>query len=293
MKKTAAVLAALLIVTLSLPAFADPLPVLPTPALTVLSSTHNTLTLRVTAGGTAPAAGAPAGLTLQWMVVPTGWSGTWPASGYFEAVFNGLATSSPFALAAGGTVGTVVGTFDNRPSVGYNPASGILPLQHSTAYVFRVKANGVASTYDASVWSASVYGSTTQPGTQPSGPSGGGTPGNGKGKGYYKNHLDWPGTNGPNTVFYHSGQTWAEVLKTAPKGGDTYYQLAHKYIATMLRIAGGETPSSGVSTVLAQATMWFATAGNVPGVKANTAQGKALLRWASILASWNVPGNNP
>jgi hypothetical protein len=264
------------------------LPALPVPSVAVQTSatTQTTLTLRVTAGATAP--GAPAGFTLHWMPVPTGWSGVWPSSGYNVAVFDGTPTSSPFALAAGGIVDVVVGTLDTRSTVSYDPVTGIMPLQPGKAYVFRVKANAVVNTYNASAYSTTALGTTTQQsGTSGSTEGGGGAP-KGKGKGYYKNHLDWPGTIAPTHPFFNSGMTWGEILKAAPKGGDTYIKLAQSYVTAMLRIAASTTPPpAGVTTTLNLAQAWFSTPTNVPGVRANSATGKTLLHWAAILSSFN------
>lgn len=42
-----------------------------------------------------------------------------------------------------------------------------------------------------------------------------------------------------NTVFYNSGQTYLDVLRTSPSGGNYYYILAHQFIAAQLNMLGG------------------------------------------------------
>lgn len=67
-------------------------------------------------------------------------------------------------------------------------------------------------------------------------------------QGYWKNHSKyskhedetWDGME--DNSFYLSGQSYLEVLNTAPKG-NAYYQLAHQFIAAMLNIDAGADDS--------------------------------------------------
>ena len=101
-------------------------------------------------------------------------------------------------------------------------------------------------------------------------------------QGYWKNHLDqWPTGYEPGADFFLSGQSWAQVLETAPQGGSGYYQLAHQYIALVLSQAGGAPVPDGIQAVMDEAAAWL-DAGE-PGVCG--AQGSCGLQktWAASL----------
>jgi hypothetical protein len=67
-------------------------------------------------------------------------------------------------------------------------------------------------------------------------------------QGYWKTHSiygpagpadeTWDLVGGPDAMFFLSGQTYLEVLNTAP-GGNKYYILAHQYIAAELNFLAG------------------------------------------------------
>lgn len=91
-------------------------------------------------------------------------------------------------------------------------------------------------------------------------------------QGYWKTHstygpapydATWAllGPDAEDTAFYSSGQSWYEVLWTAPRG-DAYYILAHQFIAAKLNALRG-TETSEVDTALADADALLA--GAVPG----------------------------
>ena len=56
------------------------------------------------------------------------------------------------------------------------------------------------------------------------------------GAGYWKTHPHaWPRRFDPNAIFFASGKSWMEVLKTPPRG-NAYYILAHQFIAAGLNL---------------------------------------------------------
>lgn len=69
-------------------------------------------------------------------------------------------------------------------------------------------------------------------------------------QGYWKNHhanarnlsqrIPWPIPE--NSLL--CGQTWLNILKTPPQGGNAWYILAHQWIAAMLNVANGASSSS-------------------------------------------------
>jgi len=84
--------------------------------------------------------------------------------------------------------------------------------------------------------------------------------------GYWKTHSEFGPApydntwallpNGASSLFFISGQTWYQVLKTDPRGGSAYYILAHQYIAAYLNKLNGADVST-VSSQLAQAEALF------------------------------------
>lgn len=88
---------------------------------------------------------------------------------------------------------------------------------------------------------------------------------------------------GEDTPFFDSDKTWYQVLWTAPKKGDTYYILAHAYIAVKLNELNG-ADTSVVASELAQTEIWFDawTNGKVPAKDR-----KAAIENAYILDQYN------
>jgi hypothetical protein len=79
-------------------------------------------------------------------------------------------------------------------------------------------------------------------------------------QGYWKNHPGmWPVGSSPETPFFRSNQTWLQVLKTPPKGGNAYYILAHQYIAAQLNILNGASSTDEVNTAITWAEGFFNT----------------------------------
>src|SRR6187431_344799 len=108
-------------------------PTLDAPTLSCFDRTQSSITVRFTA----PASGAPAGFSLQWMKTTDFDLYGWPASDsttLCSAGFSGNANLSRYDLAAGESVDVVVGDFlfDNGAST-----NCVEPLECGVTYVFR------------------------------------------------------------------------------------------------------------------------------------------------------------
>ena len=102
-------------------------------------------------------------------------------------------------------------------------------------------------------------------------------------QGYYKNKGSGllPAGN-----FFLSGQTWLDVLETAPKGGNAYYILAHQYIAAWMNAKSASVPAA-VATAIAGGTTYFGKA-TPNDWSANGAYTKdQLTGWSDLLDSYN------
>jgi hypothetical protein len=64
-------------------------------------------------------------------------------------------------------------------------------------------------------------------------------------------------SEGADETFFISGQTWYQVITTNPRGGNTYYQLAHQYIAAELNIASNAATTVEVEGALGWADTKF------------------------------------
>lgn len=282
LKKVMGVTAVLLAVAIAVPAFAA---ALPTPTLAYVSGTPNTITLAFTAGGTP---GAPAGFTVQWKPA-VGFTGDWTDC-HWASFQVPVSDPKPFMLGAGQSVTVVIGIADSRPVVQYSSPAAYAPLSPAAVYVFRAVANAVSGELTQSDYTSPLHGLTL-----PAEPAPSPTPGTGNGqdqrhgKGYWKHQLTTPGTSASAlgaTTFFNTGMTWAQILKTPPKGGDTYYKLAQSYITALLNAQRVTPVPAQVQQALSTAAQYFATA--TPGVRANTAQGKVNLRLAAVLNSWGA-----
>ncbi len=79
-------------------------------------------------------------------------------------------------------------------------------------------------------------------------------------KGFWKNHPSlWPTSIDPNANFFSTGQSWLVVLWTPPRGENSYYVLAHQYIATALNQARGIGLPEAVQKAFSEAHQWLAT----------------------------------
>jgi hypothetical protein len=102
-------------------------------------------------------------------------------------------------------------------------------------------------------------------------------------QGYYKNKGR---TLLPTGSFFLSGQSWHDVLETAPKNGNAYYILAHQYIAAVINAKSASAPAN-VSAAIASATTYFGKA-TPANWSANGAYTKGQLTgWADLLDAYN------
>lgn len=79
-------------------------------------------------------------------------------------------------------------------------------------------------------------------------------------QGYWKNEKKgpFPAPYDREDEFYLSGQTWQEVLKTAPKN-NAYYQAAHQFIAAVLNVANGASVPAEVEGAITNGEDLFNT----------------------------------
>jgi len=117
--------------------------------------------------------------------------------------------------------------------------------------------------------------------------------------GYWKTHSDYgPApyddtwallSAGPDTPFFLSGQTFHEVLWTAPKGGNAYYILAHAYIAATLNFLDGASAPPEVMDAWNQATALFETytPDAIGALKGNRPPRPDFLMYAGVLDMYN------
>lgn len=105
-------------------------------------------------------------------------------------------------------------------------------------------------------------------------------------QGYWKTHASaWPAGQAPSAVFFSSGQTWLQVLWTAPSEGNVYYILAHQYIAATLNILSGAASTQEVNEALEWATNFFNTY-KPTDTLSKTVRNQAT-SYASLLDSYN------
>lgn len=92
-----------------------------------------------------------------------------------------------------------------------------------------------------------------------------------------------------DTPFYYSGQTWLEVFRTPPSGGNVYYQLAHQYMAAVLNRLNGASSTTAVNSALTNATTYFNNAANTPAsaLSLSKSQRSTLQGYASTLGAYN------
>jgi len=111
-------------------------------------------------------------------------------------------------------------------------------------------------------------------------------------QGYWKNHEDvWPAPYSPNAQWMTpqrqvTATTWDGLMGTAPKGGNSYVQLAHQWMAAKLNRANGAPASASVLSTLNSAEAWLLantpTSGALPSIKNAQADG-----WMSTLDDFN------
>ncbi|MDH5504571.1 MAG: hypothetical protein OEY98_11175, partial [Acidimicrobiia bacterium] len=98
--------------------------------------------------------------------------------------------------------------------------------------------------------------------------------------------VDGDGTvEGASEQFFGTDKTWFDVMWTAPKGGDAYYQLAHQWIAAKLNVLNGAGTTPAVDAALAHGEDFFAN--NPPDGSLKGKLGKDVRAYASTLAAYN------
>lgn len=101
---------------------------------------------------------------------------------------------------------------------------------------------------------------------------------------------DLVGAGAENTTFFLSGTTWINVFWTAPKG-NSYYNLAHQYMAAKLNGYAGASAPASVTTAIANAEAWFALyPPNHNFWKTNKNQ---VMQAAGVLGSYNEGAIGP
>ena len=107
-------------------------------------------------------------------------------------------------------------------------------------------------------------------------------------QGFWKNHVeDWPASALPmmlGTVAYNE-QELLDILNMSPRG-DASIILAKQLIATKLNIANGSDPTT-VSTTITDADALIGAQVIPAGIRTNTADGKLMTDYASILDDYN------
>lgn len=124
-------------------------------------------------------------------------------------------------------------------------------------------------------------------------------------QGYWKTHAGFGAPrfddawllilpSGPNSTFFLSGQTYYQVMQTAPKG-NAYYQLAHQYIAATLNALNGASVPPNVQSAINNATTLFNTytPAQIDALKGNDALRAQFITLAGILGSYNEGGIGP
>jgi uncharacterized surface anchored protein len=111
-------------------------------------------------------------------------------------------------------------------------------------------------------------------------------------QGFWKNHEDvWPAPFSPNAQWMTPqkqviGMTWDGLFSVPPKGGNSYDQLAHQWMAAKLNRAQGAPTSSAVLQALNAAEAWLLAntpvSGPLPSIK--NAQADA---WGTTLDNFN------
>ena len=117
-------------------------------------------------------------------------------------------------------------------------------------------------------------------------------------QGYWKNHEeDWDQASDGKpflvtTTFYNSATSYLNIMKTPPKGGNAYLQLAHQFIAARLNVNGGASGVAAVDAALAGAATYFAGApAGIPNPGEPTRS--QLQGWATTLDNYNNGRTGP
>ena len=110
-------------------------------------------------------------------------------------------------------------------------------------------------------------------------------------QGYWKNHEEkWPAPYSPTARWMQPSNltpvTWDGLMGMAVKGGNSYMQLAHQWIAATLNRTSGAPMRSDVVTVLDAAKAWLIANTPVNGAVPTIKDAQATA-WASVLDDYN------
>lgn len=93
---------------------------------------------------------------------------------------------------------------------------------------------------------------------------------------------------GEDSTFFLSEKSFYKVMWTPPRGGNAYYMLAHKYVATNLNILNGADPSA-VQDAFDEATVYFDTytPAYIGSLKGNDSLRQQFIELKNILGQYN------
>lgn len=113
-------------------------------------------------------------------------------------------------------------------------------------------------------------------------------------QGYWKTHYEgrkydptWAMVGGPGAAFFDTGDSYIDVLWTAPKQGNAFYILAHQYIAAELNTLGGASSPTIVDTAMVQAQMLLDTWDTQKLIPKDSPDRALAIRLAWILDRYN------
>jgi hypothetical protein len=260
-------------------------PALDAPSLSCFDRTQSSITVRFTA----PASGAPAGFSLQWMKKTDFDLFGWPASDaptVCTAGFSGNANLSRYDLAAGESVDVAIGDFlfDNGAST-----NCVDPLECGVTYVFRAFSHA-NSDFKKSDWSANLECATLSC-TQVAACT--------YTQGYWKTHGPMPVGGNTNTwpvsslVLGNVAYTDLELLSifNTPAAGNGLIALAHQLMATKLNLANGTDPTAIAATVSAADALIGSMA--VPPVGSASLRAAVTSSLTELLADYNEGSIGP
>jgi hypothetical protein len=260
-------------------------PALDAPTLSCFDRTQSSITVRFTA----PASGAPAGFSLQWMKKTDfdlhGWS-EGESIALCAAGFSGNANLSRYDLAASESVNVVVGDFlfDNGAST-----DCVDPLECGVTYVFRAFSHA-NSDFKKSDWSANLECATLSC-TQVAACT--------YTQGYWKTHGPVPVGGNTNTwpvsslVLGSVAYTDLELLSifNTPAAGNGLIVLAHQLMATKLNLANGTDPMAIAAAVSAADALIGSM--TVPPIGSASLHAAATSSLTKSLADYNEGGTGP
>lgn len=187
-----------------------------------------------------------------------------------ETAIPGYTTTVKVTSASGAVTGPTA-SLSAAVSPAGNPAAGYL-IEFVNTEIYTPPPPPAGCTYTQGYWKThSIYGPASKPDAT----------------------WDDPQIGGPDADFYYSGYSWIDLFNTAPKGGNTYIQLAHQYMAARLNVEAGAGTTAAVDAALAGATAFFDNPANTPSTTLSKALKNQLGAWAGTLAAYNEGGIGP